>query len=405
MSQPKSRAAAIFQFLAIFAFVYLMTQLTFKYFFPEQYGDQPVVTGIILQPMDKTVKGQHHPVLTLKNKREEELTLSERCPMPPVDVWRVYDDGTKKKLETKETALPCEEVETVAAGESVALDLAPWKYSLFDEYGTYEVALPVDLEQNANAVTKFKIYEPGMMTQVFRTFISKPLLNLLILIASLLPDYSLGLAIIILTLIVKLVLFAPTQHAMEGQRKMQAVQPQMDALKKKYKDNPQKMQEETMKLWKEKKVNPMQSCLPMLVQFPVLIGLFFVIRDGSVLALSTHLLYGPFQDLSWTFGTQFLGLDLTVPNISVMPALLVVLQFAQMKLAFAINEKKKSKKDGKKNKEAMSQQEVQQKVMMYGLPLLIGFFAFQFPAAVSLYWAVQAVFAILQQLYVNRKEL
>ena len=216
------------------------------------------------------------------------------------------------------------------------------------------------------------------------------------------PGYSLGLAIIIVTIIVKLILFEPTQHAMEGQRKMQAVQPKMDALKKKYKDDPKKMQEETMKLWKEHGVNPMQSCLPMLIQFPVLIGLFFTIRDGSVLALSQHLLYAPYQSLPWDFGTQFLGMDLTVPNITVMPILLVVMQFFQMKLSFAIN-KKKQDKQGKKNKEASSQQEMQQKMMMYGLPLIIGFFAFTFPAAVSVYWVVQAIFGIGQQLYVNRK--
>ena len=55
------------------------------------------------------------------------------------------------------------------------------------------------------------------------------------------------------------------------------------------------MQQETMKLWKEHKVNPFQSCLPMLIQFPILIGLFYTIRDGSVLALSRHLIYGAYQ--------------------------------------------------------------------------------------------------------------
>ena len=410
MSQPRTRAGQIFQFLAIFAFVYLLTQMTFKYIFPDQYGPEKDLQGVILTMTDKTVKGQHHPIALIKNKSEEELVLEDRCPNAPVDVVRIFDDGTKKELASEVNAVPCEAVTSVAAGETVQLDLAPWKYSLFDAYGTYEITLPIAEEskslivEESNVTTQFSIYEPGMMTQVFRTFISKPLLNLLVFIASLMPDYSLGIAIIILTIIVKFILFAPTQHAMEGQRKMQAVQPQMDALRAKYKDNPQKMQEATMKLWKENKVNPMQSCLPMLIQFPVLIGLFFVIRDGSILNLSTHLLYSPYQDLPWTFGTNFLGMDLTVPNVHVMPILLVVLQFAQMKLAFAINEKKKEK-TGKKKDKAPSQQEVQQKVMMYGLPLLIGFFALQFPAAVSLYWAVQAVFGILQQLYVNRKEL
>jgi YidC/Oxa1 family membrane protein insertase len=224
----------------------------------------------------------------------------------------------------------------------------------------------------------------------------------LIFIASLTPGYNLGIAIILVTIIVKLILFIPTQHAMEGQRKMQAVQPKMDAMKAKYKDDPKKMQEETMKLWKEHGVNPMQSCLPMLIQFPILIGLFFTIRDGSVLALSEHLLYAPYQNLTWDFGTQFLGMDLTVPNVMVMPILLVVMQFFQMKLSFAMN-KKKQDNQGKKKNEKASQQEMQQKIMMYGLPLMIGFFAIKYPAAVSLYWAASTVFAIGQQVFVNKK--
>ena len=400
MSSPKSRAGSMFQFALIFLLVYMTTQMSFRYFFPERYGPEKDISGVIVQVVDKTVKGQHHPLLVIKNRSEEDLVLEDRCPMPPVDVWKIEGE-TRTALTTQETALPCAAVTSVAAGASVNVDLGPWKYSLFGDYGNYAVQLPGIEDEESTA--EFSIYEAGMMTQIFRTFITKPLLNGLIFVASMTPGYNLGIAIIILTIIVKLILFVPTQHAMEGQRKMQAVQPKMDAMKAKYKDNPKKMQEETMKLWKENKVNPMQSCLPMLIQFPILIGLFFTIRDGSVLALSEHLLYPVYQNLSWDFGTQFLGMDLTLPNVTVMPILLVVMQFFQMKLSFAANKKKEEKSGTKKKKEAASQQEVQQKVMMYGLPLMIGFFAIKFPAAVSLYWAASTVFAVGQQVYVNRK--
>jgi YidC/Oxa1 family membrane protein insertase len=383
-----------------------------KYFFPDRYSDEKVQAAVTLKAVDKTVKGQHHPILVIKNTTENDITLADRCPMPPVDVWKVGDGDVLTALTTEETALPCEAITSVKAGESVQVDLGPWKYSLFGNYGTYEVALPTETENSEVLPARFDIYEVGMMTQLFRTFITKPLLNGLIFVASMTPGYNLGIAIIILTIIVKLILFMPTQHAMEGQRKMQEVQPKMDAMKAKFKDNPKKMQEETMKLWKENKVNPMQSCLPMLIQFPILIGLFFTIRDGSILALSEHLIYTPYQNLPWDFGTVFLGMDLTMPNVTVMPILLVVMQFFQMKLSFAINKKKSAsakatadKQDKKKSDEKASQQEIQQKVMMYGLPLMIGFFALQFPAAVSLYWAASTVFAVGQQVYVNRKDL
>ena len=319
-----------------------------------------------------------------------------------MEVFFVESTGKLAPLETKETTLPCEGIGSVSAGGEVVLDLSPWKYSLFDSFGTYEVRVP-----ETETAARFEVYEPGVMTQVFRTFVTKPLLNLLVLIASLLPGYNLGIAIILLTLLVKLVLFLPTQHAMEGQKKLQAIQPQLDAIKKKYKDDPQRMQQETMKIWKQEKVNPLQSCLPMLIQFPILIGVFFVIRDGSVLELSKHLLYAPYQELPWTFGTQFLWFDLLRPSIYIMPPTLMILQFVQMKLSFAISERKKAGQekiiDVGKKKEKPSQQQVQQKVMLYGLPLMIGVFAFQFPAAVSLYWAVSTVFAIGQQVVINRK--
>lgn len=402
MIESKTRSGQLLQFLAIFALVYLLTQMAFKYIFPSQFDPSEQKSGIVLEAQDSTVKGEHHPVLLIRNHTDKDLPLPDRCPMPPVHVWMLERNGEKRQLLTEETALPCVPLTLVTAGETATVSLAPWKYSLFGEYGRYEVALPSDPEISS----AFSIYEAGVPTQIFRTFISKPLLNGLVFIASHMPGYSLGLAIILLTILVKLILFIPTQHAMEGQRKMQAVQPKMDALKAKYKDDPKKMQEATMKIWKEHKINPMQSCLPILIQFPILIGLFYTIQDGSVLALSRHLLYEQYIDLSWSFGTYFLGMDLTKPNIAVMPLLLVLLQFAQMKLAFAMSDRKKAKQSEKvKKTEAMSQQEVQQRVMLYGLPLMIGFFAINFPAAVSLYWGVSTVFGIVQQVYVNRKDL
>ena len=405
----------LLEFALIFAAIYLLSQFALKTFFPERFGGEPAAPVIALQAVDATVKGGHHPILTLKNGTAKDLILPNRCPMPPVDVrfaapGQVGPDGELQTvLTTTETALPCAPLTLVPAGEQMQLDLAPWKYSLFGNLGTYEVTVPLEeLAADQPAVSaRFIISEAGVFTQIFRTFITKPFLNFLIFIASLLPDHSLGIAIIILTIVVKLVLFFPTQHALQGQKEMQKLQPKLDELKKKYGDDPKKMQEETMKLWKEHKVNPFQSCLPMLVQFPVLIGLFYVIRDGSVLALSQHLIYGFYSHLSWTFGTQFLWLDLLKPDIYVMPAALVILQFLQMKLTFTLNERKKAKEKvvdvGEKKKEPMSPQKMQQNVMLYGLPIMIGVFPFQFPAAVSLYWGISTLFGIGQQLVVNRK--
>lgn len=311
------------------------------------------------------------------------------------------------KLTTEDTAVPCEVVPAIAPGDSADVSLAPWKYSLFDHNDTYELRLPSSAVSSGSTVlmpsARFEMHEPGAFVKMFRTFITKPFLNFLVLVASALPDHNLGIAIIILTLVVKLLLFWPTQKSLEGQKKMQMLQPKLELLKQQHKGDPKKLQEETVKLWKTEKVNPFQSCLPILLQFPILIGLFYVIRDNTVLELSREYLYPMYDHLTWSFDTHFLGLDLRHPDIYVMPALLVVLQFIQMKLTFAVA-KRKAHNEGKEAP-VSSQQKTQQMVMTYALPIMIGVFAFQFPAAVAIYWGVSTLFAIGQQMIVNREHL
>lgn len=406
-----SRSNRFIEFALVFALIYLGTQMALRFVFPEQFDPRYQTATVVLEPVDATVKGGHHPVLRLRNSTDVPVHLPDRCPLPPVDVYFSADgpvdlSGTPL-VPHEEPAIPCTAVTEVPARSEVLLDLAPWKYSLFQDYGRYAVRLEVPATGSGTGTVltaEFSMHQAGFVTQAFRAFVTKPLLNLLVFIASQMPGYNLGLAIILLTLVVKMVLFFPTQHGLEGQRKLQAVQPALEALKRKYKGDPQKLNQETIRLWREHKINPFQSCLPMLVQFPVLIGLFFVIRDGSHLALSRHLLYSPYAQLPWTFGTRFLGLDLLAPSVFVMPPLLMALQFLQMKLSFArARRKRREHAEQEKEQKADTAQDMQQKIMLYGLPVMIGVFAFQFPAAVSLYWAVSTVFAIGQQVYVNRR--
>ncbi len=419
----------LLHFLLIFALVYVGSQVLLRQFFPGQFGG-PKQIPIPVQLTVANVTMGNNPVVTVKDNTAAGFTIPSRCPLPPFDVFRVEGAGsgqlvplTTSSGSGAQTAVPCTDPPAVPAHGSIQVPLAPWKYSLFGKSGTYEVRLTLPAEivsslqaaQSGGTVTnpltaRFTLSEVGTFTKLFRTFISAPFLNFLIFAGSWLPGHNLGVAIILLTILVKLLLFIPTQHALEGQKKMQMLQPKLNELKKKYGNDQQRIQEETLKLWKEHKVNPFQSCLPTLVQFPVLIGLFYVIRDESTLGLSRHLIYPFYQHLNWSFGTMFLGLDLLKPNIWVMPILLVVLQYLQMKLTFAIadNKKKKNQKVidvGEQKKEPKNVMDTQQQVMLYALPLMIGFFAIQFPAAVSLYWGISTLFAIGQQIIVNREHL
>ncbi|OGJ57213.1 hypothetical protein A3H22_03190 [Candidatus Peribacteria bacterium RIFCSPLOWO2_12_FULL_55_15] len=408
MAEKKS-SSKLLEFLLIFAIVYLVSQTIMRFVVPKQSPHVAGLGSVTLKPVDSTVRMGHHPVLVLRNHKSEDLVLTDRCPMPPVDVFLVENPGTaderKKALIATETVRPCVPLLTVPAGGEVQMDLVPWKYSLFEPYGTYEVQLPVELKDPEGkewmVQARFTHYAPGQIVKAFRTFVTEPFLNFLIFTASFLPDKNLGVAIIVLTLLVKMFLFFPTQHAMEGQRKMQFLQPKLNALKKQYDGDSTRLHQETMKLWKEHKVNPLQSFLPMFVQFPILIGLFYVIQDGVHLEISRHLLYPIYQDLPWTFGTRFLGFDLTKPDWYIFPVSLTALQYLQMKLSFH-QAKKKSEKEGHAQVTS-KEQDMQQKVMLYALPLMIGVFAFQFPAAVALYWGISTLFGIGQQMIVNRE--
>ncbi|MDB4978236.1 MAG: preprotein translocase subunit YidC [Candidatus Peribacteria bacterium] len=442
MAQARKKNNFI-QFALIFALVYLGSNLVMRTFFPNSFGNNTKAPGVYLSAAN--VREGNDAAIKIQNTTDTALILPNRCPNSPVDIFRVDTSGgadTLTPLTATGTAVPCEAVPPILPRTTATVSLTPWKYSILGQLGTYEVRLG---KENASAFTgsgamrtgsgatqsgaalaqggpsvRFTVYEPGVLTKLFRTLITKPFLNFLIFNASWLPGHNLGLAIILLTVIVKLLLFIPTQKALQGQKEMQKLQPKVEALKKKYPDNPVKLQEETMKLWKEHKVNPMQSCLPTLIQFPVLIGLFYVIRDGSHLEVSRHLIYPAYQHLSWTFGTNFLGLNLLKPSWFILPPLLIVMQFFQMKLAFAISDRKKVKNDNiidvpsvkeiqKEMKEAstdpVSAQKLQQNMMLYGLPVMIGVMAFQFPAAVAIYWGISTLFGIAQQLVVNRKSL
>lgn len=404
----KNRLTSVLEFVALFAAAYLVSHFLFGGLWG---GDkEPALTGIAIETHDASLGNA--PTVTLTNATATGITLKSRCPLPPFDLLKVTAGATGETLTPAaptEIAGDCPPDMNVAAGAHATVELRAWKYSLFAEESVYEVRLPEDLRPlsaTGQTLARVEMTQPNAFVQLFRTFISQPFLNLFVGIASLLPDHNLGLTIIILTLLIKLLLFFPTQHALQSQRKMQVLQPKMNALREKHKDDAVTMQKEMMALWKEHNVNPFQSCLPLLVQFPILIGLYYVIRDGSQLEFVRESLYPIFQNVDWSFSPWFLGLDLSKP-LWIFAPILVGLQFLQMWLGFkqkkAADAGKKAVIDSKTGKPAASAEETQQKIMLYALPLMIGFFAIQFPAAVSLYWGVSTLFAIGQQVVVNRK--
>ncbi len=416
------------EFIATFIVLFFVTDFGLKYFFPAQFGKVPEKeqNAIVLSMLSANVKEGDDPVAVIKNNTKAALTLPSRCPQPPFDVASVVTKDDKEEmtdLMANTTAGQCPKFTPVAPGKSEQVSLAAWKYSLFAQKGTYQISLDTTKIGSGAALTgtgqalatgtgqttlttRFTLAEPNVFTKLFRTFVMKPLLNALLFIALYTPGYNLGIAIVILTIIIKLILLIPNQHALEGQKKLQQLQPRLDELKKKYPDDAKKQQEETLRLWKEYNINPLQSCLPTLLQLPILLGLFYVIRSGATLETSRHLLYTFFIDKPIVLGHSFLGFNLLLPSIYVFPPLLVLMQFFQMKMMFAKQKKNKKAEIIDVNAPKSKVPKIdQQTIMTYVLPFMIGFFALRFPAAVSLYWAVSTLFGIAQQWYVNREKI
>ena len=121
---------------------------------------------------------------------------------------------------------------------------------------------------------------------MFETFFVQSILNLVVFLYNYLPGQDLALVIIGLTGLIKLLLYPLSKKSLESQKALQEIQPKIEELKEKFKDNKEMMGREMMEIYKQNKVNPLSSCLPLLLQLPFLIAVFHVFRDGLDKSLS-----------------------------------------------------------------------------------------------------------------------
>lgn len=236
-------------------------------------------------------------------------------------------------------------------------------------------------------------------------FILNPMINALLLLYDLLGT-NFFLAIAVFTLLIRLLTLPLNMRQQRASMRMQEMQPQVQAIQKKYKDNPQKMQEEFQKIG----YNPAESllgCLPLLIQFPILIGLYraiIVVLGSTPQALFelTQRVYG-FIDLTELLpvNNQFYWMNLAQPDpIFVLPLLVLGTTFLQQKLLTPQTQSKDD--DKKKGKEDDNPMAGMTQSMQYTMPLMFGFFALQFPAGLSLYFILSNVIGVGQGLLLRR---
>jgi YidC/Oxa1 family membrane protein insertase len=242
---------------------------------------------------------------------------------------------------------------------------------------------------------------------MFNTILIQPMINVLILFYSLFPIHSLGIAIILLTLLIRLALWPLQSQTLRSQKALNKLQPEINKIQQKYKNDPKKVQEMTLELYKEKEVNPLSSCLPTLIQLPLLFALFYALikfkdpayynlmdpNSGLMTALYPWVKDLKFvQDaLSQPLNTYFLGINL-VKNSLLLAILAGGTQFLQTKLMTPKNQ-------------GTGQAAQTMNMMLYMFPLLTVFIGATMPGALPLYWIVTSGMAALQQYLIMYRDV
>lgn len=189
------------------------------------------------------------------------------------------------------------------------------------------------------------------------------------------PNY--GIAILLFTVAVKILLFPLTATQVRSMKKMQEIQPKLQKIQEKYKKDPQKAQQAMMELYQKEKINPFAGCLPLLVQMPILIALFNSLR--TFFDPARHPEYVNLEHASFLW-VENLG----VPDPWILPILAGLFTFLQSKASMG------------------SSTDQTQKTMLYIMPLMMAWFARSFPAGLSLYWVMYSIMSALEQFIIRR---
>lgn len=273
------------------------------------------------------------------------------------------------------------------------------------------------------------------MGEIFNTVLIHPIINVLVAVYQALSffhvPYALGFSIIGLTIIIRLVLYPLMASQLKASKKMQDLHPHLKSLKERHKGDTKRIQEETMKLYKEHGINPAAGCLPLLVQLPLLIALYNVLnhvvalKPDAALRYINGIVYTDSLQLTTVWNTSFFGIPLgqnpsqlisTMPLILLVPVITAAFQFIQSKMMMTVAKteeaivehvqkagKKKTlaKTEDKKDDMASDFAKTFQTQSLYIFPLMLGYLSYSFPIGLSLYWNTFTLFGILQQYQIS----
>ncbi|HTW96378.1 MAG TPA: YidC/Oxa1 family membrane protein insertase [Candidatus Methylomirabilis sp.] len=235
------------------------------------------------------------------------------------------------------------------------------------------------------------------MTHLLTIIFYQPIFNLLVWLYDIVPGHDIGLAIILLTVIIKLILLPLSKQSIVAQKSLQDLQPKIEEVKKQF-PNKEEQGKAMIKLYQENKINPLSSCLPLLIQLPFLIAVYRVFIAG-LKSNSLNLVY-PFISRPESINAISFGvLDLSKPNW-ILAVLAGLAQFWQTKMMITKPAPIKDKGALDENMTAMIN-----KQMLYFMPVLTVFIGISLPGGLTLYWFVVTILTALQQIFVFNKIL
>lgn len=239
-----------------------------------------------------------------------------------------------------------------------------------------------------------------MFGNVFNIVLYEPLYNAFIGFIGTFPWVDAGIVVILFTILIKLILFPLSQKSVRSQIEMKKIQPEIDEIKLKYKDNKQEQALKTMNLYKEKGVNPFSGIFLALIQLPILIALYMVFYKGGLSQIHTETLYS-FIKAPEQINTMFLGLFDITKNNTILAIVVALGQYLQIKFTMpALKKTEGEKKDVSFQGELAKSMNMQ---MKYVMPVFMFFIARSFASLVSLYLITSSVFAIGQEIYMRKK--
>jgi YidC/Oxa1 family membrane protein insertase len=235
-----------------------------------------------------------------------------------------------------------------------------------------------------------------MFSFIYQTIFYKPLLNGLVLLIKIIPGGDMGIAVIILTLIVRTIIFPFNHKSLMAQKKIKAIEPELKDIKKNVKDQKEQARM-IMELYKQHGINPLSSFVTLLIQIPLIWALYKVFLAG--IAFNTAGFYS-FVSAPEIVNLNFLGIIEMTKASTVLAFLAGITQFFQIRLSLPAVKEPDNKKEKTFKDDLMKSMGVQ---MRYVMPVFVFLIGLKLSAAVALYWTTMNIFAIVHEIIIKKK--